>query len=204
MPIVKIDSADPGPALEAAGAILRGGGVVLYPTDTLYGLGARVDSGPALDRIFAIKRRDTGKPLPVIVRGMDEVRMLAGEIPPQALRLMTEYWPGPLTIVLTASGEILPRLLGNKGKIGLRWPDHPFLARLLLAAGGPLTATSANLSGQPPVSDAEEGFRLFNGKVDLLLDGGRLVSEPSTVVDASGEKIVLLRAGKLKIAAEAG
>lgn len=188
---------------EAAG-ILRRGGIIVYPTDTQYGLGTRYDQEEAIGKIFKIKARDAGKPVPVLIGSAEEAGSLVSEITPLADFLIRKFWPGPLTIVFRASDTVSPRLTGKEGKIGLRYPASPFVNRLVRLTGAPLTATSANLSGRPPVVDADEAADLFWDQVDLILDGGTLLSEPSTVVDAAGEKMIILRQGKLKLYAEAG
>jgi L-threonylcarbamoyladenylate synthase len=155
--LLKIDPGKPdAEKLAEAVRVLRRGGVVAFPTETFYGLGADAQSEAAVDKIYRIKGRDFRNPLSVIVANDREVIPLVEEIPKAARILMQTFWPGPLTLVFRASPSVLPRLTGGTEKIGIRVSSHPLA--LLLAAGlaGPLTATSANPSGEPECTTAGE------------------------------------------------
>lgn len=166
----------------AAAEIVRAGGVVAFPTDTVYGLGA-TDAGMA--RIYELKGRDPAKPL-VLMAAAVEPLLERADVTPAALRLMSRFWPGPLTIVLR-SGDVT---------VGMRVPDHA-LARSLLASTGPLWTTSANRSGEPDALTAAAAATALPG-LDAVLDGGRAPGgRPSTVVDLSGPRPVLLREGAI-------
>ena len=179
-----------------AATIIRGGGVILYPTDTVYGLGCDAFNGTAIQRIFAIKRRPEDKPALVLVRDRAMVEMLVTEIPPLASKLIDCFWPGPLTIVLRARPGIHPLLTGGAGKVGLRLPDHDFCRRLLAETGVPIVSTSANISGAGASGDIGELRKQFSGLVDLFIDAGPpITTTPSTVVDVSDGSLIIVRQG---------
>jgi len=163
--------------LARAAAILRAGGIVAFPTETVYGLGARAESRDALARLARIKKRPSGKQFAMVVTGLAEAEERFGTFPRPARALAERFWPGPLTIVIT------PRSPRDSGTVGLRAPAHPVAADLIRAAGMPLVATSANRSGEAPALDAAEVAAVFGAEVDLILDGGRAhAGRPSTVV----------------------
>ncbi len=178
--------------------VLSGGGVIVYPTDTYYGLGADCYARPAVKRIFELKTRQAFKPLPVLIADVAMVRKIAAKIPPLFHSLAAEFWPGPLTLVLRAA-DVLPAELVGPGKtIGIRLPAVPWLRALIRQAGFPLVATSANISGEGEIASVEKVVGVFNHKVDLIIDGGLapgLLS--STVVDLTSEKPILVRDGAI-------
>jgi L-threonylcarbamoyladenylate synthase len=186
---------------EKYGRIIRAlaeGGVMVYPTDTFYGLGADCFSAPAVRRIYELKQRDPRKPLLVVISDVDMAGLVAVDIPPVFQELASEFWPGPLTLVLRAA-ESLPReLLGGGESIALRLPDLPWLRALIRQAGFPLVATSANISGEKEISGPEDAFDSFQGKVDIIVDGGRTEGvKPSTVLDLTAGRPRLVREGAL-------
>ncbi len=191
-------SDDLGPALE----VIESGGIIAFPTETSYGLGADPYNEEALKRLFSLKGRPLDKPLSLLAGDMDMVRSLVTTITPLAQRLIKKFWPGPLTLVLEAA-EDTPSLVtsddGGKRKIGIRISSHPLCHRLLLALGRPLTATSANPAGMPPALDAAEVKGYFGQRLDLVIDSGRLEKgQPSTIVDARGPAPLVLREGRIK------
>jgi L-threonylcarbamoyladenylate synthase len=191
---------DPDPLMiDRAASILRKGGVVAYPTETSYGLGASILSFDALERIFAIKHRPKEKPLLVLVADVSELSSLAAEIPDAAVSLMERFWPGPLTILFPSKPGLPWPLCGDTGKIGVRISTHPWARALLNALGNPITATSANLSGHPSTYLAEEvASQLADPPPDLILDGGIATGHPpSTIVDASTQPFRLVRKGAI-------
>lgn len=182
-----------------AGALLDGA-VAAYPTETFYALGAAAFSRKAVDRIFRLKGRDASKPLSFIASGMDMVRELVSMPPPSFLLLAGELWPGPLTLVLPAADGLPDRLLGPGRTIALRVPPLAWLRSLVGELGGPLTATSANRSGQRELEDAGEVRALFEGRIDLLIDGGPAPGgRPSTIVDLAGGRPRVLREGRIPV-----
>lgn len=174
-------SADPG-LLDEAIRILRSGGVVAFPTETVYGVGALPEY---CERLFHVKARPRHKEIPWLIAGLAAAPFA---LPPLGRRLAERFWPGPLTLVVP----------GPDGSIGLRAPDHPLARALLVALGRPLAVTSANLSGRPPARTAEEVNRALAGRVDLVLDGGPAPGgTPSTVVRIGPDGVELLREGAI-------
>ncbi len=195
--VLKIDpdAVRPGAIREIA-RILAADGVIVYPTDTFYGLGANCLSQPALRRIFEIKKRPGSKGLPVLISDVETAERLASGLPPVFAVLTTRFWPGPLTVVLRAASNLPPELVGPDRTIGLRLPAVPWLRALIRSTGVPLVTTSANISGQGEIGSAGGVKRIFEGKVDLIVDGGRTRGgKPSTVIDLTGEQPVLVREG---------
>ena len=179
--------------LRAAAKVLKQGGLIAFPTDTVYGLGTNALKREGFDRLYALKGREPGKPLPVLVESLSHAAVL-GHFDARALALARAFWPGPLTLVLrvTAQGR---RAAAGAGTIGLRVPDHPGMRALLKTA--PMASTSANRSGEPECRSADEVEQRLGWDLDCILDGGDVQGQPSTVVDLTGEEPVLLREGKL-------
>ena len=168
------------------------GALVVYPTETLYGLGADAFNSVALQRLIDVKGREPGKPVAVLVSDGTMLRQLVEEVPSAAAMLMRRFWPGPLTLVLRAQRWVSPLLTGGGDGIGVRVSSHPMATALVRALGRPVTAPSANPAGLPPPRRVEEVRAYFGARVDVYLDGGCLPGEPaSTVVDARGELRVL-------------
>ena len=182
------DHPDPS-AIDEAARLLRSGGLVAFPTETVYGLGVDALNAAAIARLNAVKGRPPEKPYSWHVYSVDQLPAFVGEISPVAERLMDRFWPGPLTI-------ILPKADGKT--IGFRLPDHPVARAFLKACQVPVAAPSANRSGQPPPTDAEEVLAALNGTFDCLLDSGptRLGRE-STVVEVVGHRIEIRREGAI-------
>lgn len=178
-----------------AAEVLRAGGLVVYPTETFYGLGALLHSAEAVARLAAAKLRPEGKPLPLVAADLAMARAVAAGFPPPAERLAARFWPGPLTLVLAAAPGLPPEVAGD-GTVGVRVPGSALARELSRLAGGPLTSTSANLAGGPPVTrpgDLDPGLR---SRVDAVLDGGEVPGGlPSTVVALEPTGPRLLRAG---------
>lgn len=181
--------------------IIRTGGIIAYPTETFYGLGADAENERALARVFLIKGRDALKPLPVLIGSEEELTGLAKEVPETARLLIRKFWPGALTLVFNAAPRIPSRLTGGTGKIGIRISSHP-LARLLAKnITRPLTATSANLSGEPACTQAAEVIRCLGDRIDAVIDGGETAGGlGSTVLDVTVDPPLLLREGAIPFA----
>lgn len=180
-------------------AVIKNGGVTCFPTRSLYGLGADPFSQTAVDKVFELKGRDDRKPLLVLIPDLSWVERLA-EPSPLARRFMERFWPGPLTIVMQAKAD-LPALAGS-GKIGLRMDTHPIANMLGAAVDGPITATSANISGAPAVGDLMLLDAAFKARLDYILDAGVLPGGAgSTVIDACNDdlSIEILRIGEIPI-----
>lgn len=177
---------------------IRSGGVVAYPTETVYGLGADPFDPVAFERIFSLKGREAEKGLILLIRGRRDLDTLVADVPQEAEVLMDAFWPGPLTLVFHASPSLPDHLLGFTSTIALRVSDAPIASALLRLVGGPITSTSANLSGQPPARSAGEALDALGGDVDLILDGGTAPdSRPSTLVDVSVPHPRILRPGRV-------
>jgi L-threonylcarbamoyladenylate synthase len=194
--LVKVDPDRPEPrVIQRAAKLLRRGGVVGYPTETSYGLGADVLNREACDRIFAMKGRDPEKALSVIVPDLDQVASLCHPVPLPVRLLAERFWPGPLTLVVPLRPE-LGQALRGESSVAVRVSGLAVARELARAAGCSLTATSANRSGEPPARSADEVSKTFGPQLDLILDGGGTFgSRPSTIVDLLGRKPRLLREG---------
>jgi len=203
MEIFKVDpmAPPPGPVREAAEAVLRGG-VVAFPTDTVYGLSCSLMDPAAVEFIYRLKKRPSHLSVIALLPEPDAVHPLVDALPEVGEALMKRFWPGPLSIIFKASSLVPLRLHGERGTIALRVPRHPLCEALLAAVGGPLVSSSANLSGQPPCADADEIRRVFGNQLDVLLDGGPSpASLPSTVVDVSSGRVELVREGAADVSA---
>lgn len=188
--------------LGAAIAALARGGVVVYPTETFYGLGARALLPQAVRAVAALKGRDAGKPIALIASEIGMLARVVDHLPPPAERLIARFWPGPLTLVLPARAGIPAELTAGSGRVGVRVSSHPLACALAAAVGEPITATSANPGGLPPARDVASARRYFGTRVDAYVDGGTLAGGPgSTVLVVQEGSARLVRAGALPIEA---
>ncbi len=186
---------EPATISSIAGTLQRGG-VIAYPTDTFYGLGANCFLKKAIQRIYRLKRREPAKPLSALVSNKNMVQSLAVEIPSLFWVLTDQFWPGPLTLVLKAASDLPEEMLGPGESVGIRLPDLSWLRDLIDEANFPITATSANISGEKEIEDPRKIEDIFLGKVDLIVDGGKTAGIlPSTVVDLSSSRPKILREG---------
>ncbi len=202
MRIIQIDpTKDFSAALQEAIKVLTYGGTVVYPTDTLYGLGANALNEIAVRKVFAIKQRGLAKPLPIIVRDLTWAKELA-RISPRNEEILRKVWPGKVTAVLPRQKIVPDAVTAGNESIGMRVVDHRFADELLRQFGYPLTATSANLSGDEPSLKIDEIIDIFSRtalKPDLIIDAGTLPpSSPSTVIDLTGHEPKILRVGAAK------
>lgn len=195
--LVKIDPEEPNMELiEDAARIIREGGTVAFPTETVYGLGANGLDAQAVARIFQAKGRPSDNPLILHIATMNELRPLVREINDNAVKLIRLFWPGPLTLVLPRSGQVPDEVTGGLDTVAVRMPDHIIAQLLIATAGVPIAAPSANLSGRPSPTYAQAVWEDLNGKIDMLLDGGSGgMGVESTVLDLTGDIPVLLRPG---------
>lgn len=181
---------------------IEGGGVLAYPTETVYGFGGAADEA-GVEALVALKGRPAGKPFLLLVAGSTMIERLGLTLPAYAARLAARHWPGPLTLVLSGGERRVPaRLRGPEGGVAVRWTPHPGLTRLLRAYGQPLTSTSANKPGVPPATSVGEIVTQWKSAIArgtlLALDGGRLApSAPSTVVDCTGRRPRVIRPGAI-------
>jgi L-threonylcarbamoyladenylate synthase len=186
--------------LEQAINILQQGGIVAYPTDTVYGVGAAVNIERAVSRVYRIKGRPRSRALPVLLADKSQLTEVAQAVPPLAWRLADKFWPGALTMVLFRS-ESVPDIVTGGGKtIAVRVADHPVPIALVRGLGAPIAGTSANLSGSPSALTAEEASAQLGDRVDMIIDGGRCPGgRESTVLDLSRETPLILRRGALSM-----
>lgn len=197
--IIKINPLNPETHLLKKGKeILEDGGIIGYPTDTVYGLGANAFNSRAIRKIFTLKKRDFSKPILLVISKEFHLREIVEEIPSQALKLIKTFWPGPLTIIFKAGKKLPSILTGEKGTVGIRVPDNLITLKLLSLCKFPITSTSANPSGMPSSENALQVKKYFSGKIDLIIDGGECNNpEPSTIVDFTQEKIKIVREGRI-------
>ena len=195
----RIDPANPETDIiaEAAG-IIKKGGVVVFPTRSLYGLGADAFNTRAVNRIFHIKQRPANKPILVLIKDKNELDRLSALVPPVATAIMERFWPGRVSLVFQAKEGLSANLTAGTKKIGIRLPGHNIAYKLVKAAGGPITGTSANLSGSAGCFQINDLDEKIANSVDLILDAGPLKGGiGSTVVDVTGETPRILRQGEL-------
>jgi len=178
--------------------ILADGGIIAYPTETFYGLGADATNEKAIEKIFSTKGRDFKNPISLIIGKPDDIYPLVQEISESAHKLMSAFWPGALTIVFSASDKVSPMLTAGTGKIGLRISSHPIANAIVQRLKKPLTATSANLSGESECSLPSEVAEQIGNKVDAILDWGKTQGgKASTIIDVSCYPPVILREGAI-------
>jgi L-threonylcarbamoyladenylate synthase len=188
--------ADDPLAIPRALEILAQGGLAAFPTDTVYGLGGLAFDPHAIQEIYQVKGRSIEKAIPILVGAPEQLPLVAPELNPLARRLAERFWPGPLTLVVPKHPGLPPEL-SIYPTVGVRMPAHP-AALALLQRSGPLAVTSANLSGQANATTAEEVQQQLDGRIALVLDGGRTPGGlPSTVVDCSGPQPHILRPGPI-------
>lgn len=179
--------------------VLRNGGLVVSPTDTVYGILGNAQNEDAIQKIFALKRRNRRKALGVFVRDIPAARRLA-EIDDRKARFLERVWPGAVTVIFYKKAVLPDSLTGSLPTIGIRVPTHPFLLKLLDAVSFSIVQTSANISGETPIQTVSEAWERLGseGLIDLCIDGGALSSEQSTAVDFTGETPVITRAGAFR------
>lgn len=187
--VIRVTEVTRGCAVTAAARVVADGGVIAFPTETVYGVGASAESGAAPARLFDLKSRDRSKPIALLLSRFELAERFARVVPPLALRLAEAFCPGPITLVLP----------GRDGDtVGIRVPDHDLALALIDACDGALYATSANASGQPPARSADEVLAAFSSGLDLVLDGGPVaLGTPSTVIRVDGDAYTVLRPGAI-------
>lgn len=183
-------------AMREAAKILRSGGLVAFPTETVYGLGADALQPEASKKIYAAKGRPSDNPLIVHIASLDALEKIAAEIPPAARLLAERYWPGPLTMIFKKKDIVPLETTGGLDTVAVRFPSHPVARTLIEAAGGYIAAPSANTSGRPSPTLASHVYEDMNGRIPLILDGGEVgIGIESTIIDLSGETPMILRPG---------
>lgn len=184
--------------LARAVEMLRTGGIGAFPTDTVYGLGARIDLESALKRVFEAKGRGFNQPLPVLIADVEQLRRLVAELPPVGHCLAERFWPGGLTLVLRKSPIVSPLVSAGGDTIGVRLPAHPVPVALVRGLSVPIAGTSANLSGQPACATAEGVIAQLGDRLDFIIDGGRCPGgKESTIVDLTQSPPRMLREGAI-------
>jgi L-threonylcarbamoyladenylate synthase len=182
--------------LSQALQVLKEGGMVAFPTDTVYGLGANAYHAQAIAKLYEAKGRSRENPIPILIANMQDLTRVSLSPPPMARRLAKRFWPGPITLIIWRKSN-LPNEISPTSTVGVRVPDH-HVAQALLTIAGPLAVTSANRSGDPIACTASEVFEGLGGSIDLILDGGRTPGgEPSTVVDCTRASPRILREGPI-------
>jgi L-threonylcarbamoyladenylate synthase len=185
-------------AISRALEVLRAGGLVAFPTDTVYGVGALAFDAPAVASIYTAKDRPVEKAIPILLGGPEDLDKVTADIPPIAAKLAAHFWPGALTLIVPKHPN-LPDVVSATPTVGVRVPNHP-VARALLRAAGPMAVTSANISGEASPKTAGEVNRQLNGRIPLILDGGETPGGvPSTVVNCLGTEPVILREGPVTL-----
>ncbi len=178
--------------------VLRDGGIIVFPTETVYGVGALPFNKEAIERIYSVKNRNHSKALLLHISKVESLK-LARDIPIEAFRLIDKFWPGPLSLILKASKEISENLVGYGNTIGFRMPDDPFF-RKLADMVGPIAATSANKSGNPSPVSVESAYEQLGNAVDLYVDGGKIrIGVASTILDLTRNQPTVLRVGAISI-----
>jgi L-threonylcarbamoyladenylate synthase len=186
--------------LSRAIASLKSGNVIVFPTETVYGLGADALNPAAVEKVFQLKGRNPNSPIPVIVADQAMLQGVVEKIPPVARTLMEQFWPGPLTLVLPAAPGMPKQLLNRTGGVGVRISSQLIATGLAQSFGRPLTATSANPSGQQAASTIEQAQNYFASDIEIFLDGGKLPSKTgSSVVEVIDDRIKMIRAGEISL-----
>jgi len=178
--------------------MIKKGGVIVYPTDTVYGIGGNPFLEDVVIRIKNIKQREE-KAMPILVSSLEKAKEIA-YFNDLSLKIANTFWPGPLTIVLKTKVKFSPHLTGGRDSIGLRIPNHELALKIIEASGGALIGTSANISGRPPAISIEDLDEKIRSSVDLIIDGGKCyLGKPSTVIEVIDSKIKIIRIGAIGI-----
>jgi L-threonylcarbamoyladenylate synthase len=197
--VLKISSDAPQRSvIEYAAGFIKHGDVIGVPTDTFYGLSADPFNLAAIERVFQIKGRPETRALPILVDSIEQAVELARDIPDAFLTLASKFWPGALTLVVEATHRLPLKVTGNSGRVALRWADSRIATALIEAVGGPITGTSANLSGQPSCTNADQIVRQLGSNLPLILDAGDTGGVlASTIVKIDGDEWSIVREGAL-------
>ena len=181
-----------------AAAVIISGGIAAIPTETSYGLAVDPFNAGSLERLFEIKRRPATKPILVLIDEVDRLSRLVSEVPESFWPLMDRFWPGPLTLIFPAKPDLPSLLTAGTGTIGVRISSNRAASEICRQAGGMITATSANVSGEQPAWSAEELINSFSNSIELIVDGGGLEQvPPSTVIRSENNEVVLIRPGRI-------
>jgi L-threonylcarbamoyladenylate synthase len=200
--VLKVSPQAPeAPVIDYAASFIKRGQIVSVPTDTVYGLSADPFNLSAIERVFQVKGRPETRALPILVSSIEQAVTLVRDVPDAFLILAHKFWPGPLTLVVEATGRVPLKVTGNTGSVAVRWPNSRVASALIEAAGGPITGTSANISGQPSCTNASDLVRQLGDRLPLILDagdtGGTLAS---TIVKIDGDDWTIIREGDVELA----
>lgn len=190
-------TADQPKAIEQAATLLKQGQIVIFPTDTLYGIGVNAYDPSAIDQLYEVKERSLDKGIPVLIGDWEMAEKVAVNIPRLAYAAMTRFWPGPLTVILPKHPR-LPANIAPTDTVAVRLPNHWLTRQLIRLAGGAVAASSANLSGQAPAGTAQEAFDIFSGRVAAVFDGGPVsYGVASTILDCTVSPPQIVRPGPI-------
>jgi L-threonylcarbamoyladenylate synthase len=197
--VLKISPTAPeSESIEYAAGYIKRGEVVAVPTDTFYGLAVDPTNLASIEAVFRAKGRPETKALPILVNSVEQAITMIRDVPDVFLKLAHEFWPGALTLVVTATSRLPLKVTGNTGRVALRWANSPIITALIGATGGPITGTSANLSGFPSCSNANQIVQQLGDRIPLILDGGDTGgSLASTIVRIDGDQYSIVREGKI-------
>jgi len=197
--VIQVNPRDPEAAvIKKAVDFIRAGEVIVYPTETFYGLGVDVFNEKAIKKLYKLKQRDYGLPISILVSDLEMLQRVVKEVSDSARQLIKSFWPGPLTMCFPANATIAKSLITNTGKIGVRISSHPVATAIVRELGGPITTTSANPSSFPPSLNIKHILNYFNNRLPYVLDAGE--SEPSrgsTVIDVAGDTMAVIRDGAI-------
>ena len=199
--IVKVDQDNPSSeAIKEGVTVLQDGGLVIFPTETVYGIGCNALSAESALRIFSVKKRPADNPLIVHISNMEMLHRIARNVPEIVERRWEEFWPGPLTIIFEASSIVPPEVTGGLSTVAVRMPSNILARSIIEQSGLPVAAPSANISTRPSITSSDYAIQEFNGSVDLIYDAGKCsLGLESTVIDIRGQKPLLLRAGSMNV-----
>ena len=194
----RISATDEARAIAECSRSIRSGGIIAFPTETFYGLGAFYTNFAALEKLIALKRRPKDKALPLIVGQRNVLPLIASPVSFIEEILIEKFWPGPLTLLLAAKKDLSELITAGSGKIAVRIPGRSFALDLARSLEFPITATSANISGMPPAESPEEVISYFGDEIDIVVDSGKTPGgKPSTIVGVTGTVVEILRKGAI-------
>ncbi len=198
MRIITISAEARGEAVAAASEIIREGGIAAFPTDTFYGLGVKYNDVRALEKLYELKRRPKKRAMPVIIGNRKMLGLICTSLNSIEEKIAEKFWPGPLTLLVAVRLGLPELITAGTGKVAVRIPGKSFALELAKSLDFPVTATSANISGMPPAESAGDVSRYFGDSLDIVIDGGKTRGgKPSTIIDASGGKIEIVRHGAI-------
>jgi tRNA threonylcarbamoyl adenosine modification protein (Sua5/YciO/YrdC/YwlC family) len=199
--LLRVDAQSPeAEVLTSAASFLSRGSVVAIPTDTFYGLAADPFNLAAVDEIYRVKGRPEARALPILVRSLEQATTLARDVPQNFVRLAQEFWPGALTLVVDAANKLPLKVTANTGKVALRWPKSEVARELIAEFDGPITGTSANISGFPSCASAQQVMKQLGSRLPLVLDGGDTGGTlGSTIVEVHGGAWKIIREGAVPV-----